>query len=96
MKQFTIKGKVWKYEGPASWYFVYVGDKESAALKKFRGKRVGWGYIPVMATIGKTSWKTTLFPTKEGPYLIAIKTGVRIKEGVHEGDTLRIRCSLIS
>ncbi len=74
---------------------MYVGDKESKWLKeKYRGKKVGWSYIPVKATLGKTSWKTTLFPTKEGPYLISIKADVRTKEGIREGDKVIIRCTL--
>ena len=67
-----VKGEVWKYPGPASWYFVYVGDKESKKIKSSSksSKRVGFGFVPIEAQIGKTKWKTTLFPSKEGPYLI--------------------------
>lgn len=96
-KTFAFNGKVWKYEGPSGWYFVYVNDKVSAEVKKLSQgkKKVGFGFIPIRATVGKTSWETTLFPTKEGPYLIAIKVTVRKKEGIGEGDEVKISFNLL-
>jgi hypothetical protein len=85
----TIKGKVWRWEGPAGWYFVYVNEKLSRQIKdSTKTKKVGFHFVRVKATIGKTSWNTTLFPTKDGPYLLAIKADVRKKEGVEEGDSI--------
>ena len=49
----------------------------------------------VHAKIGTTSWDTSLFPTKEKVYLIAIKVSVRKKEGLDEGDTVRLEFSLL-
>lgn len=96
-KNFAFTGKVWKYEGPAGWYFVYVDEKVSEEIRQISSgvKKVGFGFIPVHATIGETSWKTTLFPTKEGPYLVAIKAGIRKKERVGEGDEVKISFNLL-
>ena len=59
----------------------------------------------ITASIGKTSWNTSLFPTsagggsssggKNGPYLIAIKAEVRRAEGLADGDKVNITCSLL-
>jgi hypothetical protein len=95
-KTFVTEGKVWKYEGPAGWYFVYVDKKVSEEIAGMPGKkRVGWGFVPIRATIGETAWTTTLFPTKEKDYLLAIKADVRRKEGVDEGDMVRVSFVLI-
>jgi hypothetical protein len=64
-------------------------------LKAYTGKRIAWGYIPVTAKLGTTEWKTTLFPSKEGPYLLAIKASVRKKEAIEEGDAVSASCILI-
>lgn len=94
---FVITSKVWKYTGPAGWYFVYVDNKASERIKKLSQgkKKVGFGFIPIRATVGDTSWETTLFPTKEGPYLIALKAAVRKKEGIDEGDQIRLSLSIL-
>jgi Domain of unknown function (DUF1905) len=95
-KKQTFKAKVVKYAGPGGWYFVTVPQKISDTFKKASaGKTVGWGYIKITATVGKTTWSTTLFPTKNGgPCLLAIKAAVRKKEEIEEGDTVAIILSM--
>ncbi len=58
-------------------------------------KGVNMSFIRIKATIGKTSWTTSLFPTKDGPYLLAIKADVRHKENIAEGDTIKVSCTLL-
>jgi len=50
----------------------------------------GWGMIPVVVHIGKTEWKTSLWP-KDGRYIVPIKASVREAEGLNEGDTVTVR-----
>lgn len=97
MKSFEVRGKVWRYEGQGAWHFVYIPKDLSQRIKDAarNKKKVGFHFVRVKATIGKTSWQTTLFPTKDGPYLLAIKADVRHKEDIHEGDTARISCSIL-
>jgi hypothetical protein len=91
-----IRGKVIRYTvEPASWYFVYLDDKTTAAMKAVRTRTVGFQYVPIEATLGKTIWRTTLFPTREGPYLLALKARVRQAEGIHEGALVSVRLKLL-
>jgi len=50
----------------------------------------GWGVIPVHMRIGKTEWKTSLFP-KDGSYLVPIRMSVQKAEKLKEGDEVSIR-----
>ena len=98
MKKFTIQSKIWQWHGgQGSWHFVNVGDKESKILRDNRPKvrKRGFGAVKIKATIGKTSWTTSIFPTKEGPYVLPIKASVRTKEMVQDGDKVKILCELI-
>jgi hypothetical protein len=97
MKRISFSGKVFKYGGAGGWYFVGLPTKLSQEIKESypAEKKVGWSYIKVKATIGKTSWETTLFPTKEGPLLIAIKKNVRYEESIDADDTVKVTCSLL-
>lgn len=84
-------GKIWFWKGPAPWHFVTVPEKEAAELKAISGiVTYGWGMIPVTARIGKTKWKTSLFP-KDGAYIVPIKVMVQRAEKLQEGDTVTIR-----
>ena len=96
MKNFSFKAKLWKYPGMAGWHFVYVPEKESKVLKALpKAKKRGFNSIKIKARIGKSTWKTSLFPSKEGPYLLAVKASVRQKEDVEDGDTARVECIIL-
>jgi hypothetical protein len=45
--------------------------------------------IPVTAQIGKTKWKTSLFP-KDGRYIVPLKDSVRKAEDLGEGDKVTV------
>lgn len=92
-----FKAQVWKWPGMAAWHFVTVDAGVAQAIKQARAgsPRVGWGSIPVSVTIGKTTWKTSLFPDKKsGSYLLPVKAQVRKKEDISTGDTISISLSL--
>lgn len=46
----------------------------------------------VTVTLGSSAWETTLFPSKNGPYLLAIKASVRAKERIDVGDEVAAKC----
>ncbi|MBI5812642.1 MAG: DUF1905 domain-containing protein [Deinococcota bacterium] len=85
-----FSGEVWQWRGPAPFYFVTVPAEQSRAIKDV-AKLVtyGWGVIPVRVRIGKTEWKTSLFP-KDGLYLVPLKDMVRKAEGLAEGDRVTV------
>lgn len=87
----TFSAKVWIYPGVGGWHFVYLPKSEAARVAKLQVQKVGFGFIPVRATVGKTTWKTTVFPSKkEGTYLLAIKAAVRKKEQIFEHDMVSV------
>jgi hypothetical protein len=49
----------------------------------------GWGVVPVTATIGAVTFRTSLFP-KDDTYLLPIKAAVRKATGVTAGDTIDV------
>ena len=86
-----FNGEIWFWHGPAPWYFVTVPAKESHDLHAISGVvTYGWGMIPVTARIGKTEWKTSLFP-KNSRYIVPLKMSIRKAEKLDEGDEVTIR-----
>jgi hypothetical protein len=85
---YTLKGKLFKWSGAsAAWYFIALPKKESREIREgTKGKLKGFGSIPVSVTVGKTSWRTSVFPTKQGPYILPVKAQVRKSEDLAEED----------
>jgi len=93
--QIIVRGKLWKYPGKGGWCFVSLSEEDSRSLKnEKRIDRAGYGYVPITATLGSSVWRTTLFPSKEGPYLLAIKADVRAKERIGVGDDVVVDCHI--
>ena len=87
---YRIRSEVWLYPGQTPWHFVTIPRKQSDEIKKkFGAMKRGWGSLPVKVTLGKTSWKTSIFPDKrEGAYLLPIKAEVRKNERAVPGETI--------
>jgi hypothetical protein len=91
-----MRATVWIYPGVAAWHFVTLPKKQSEVIKRaFGASSRGWGSLPVVATIGKTSWRTSIFPDrKAGAYLLPLKAEVRKKEGIHAEDSIQLTVTL--
>ncbi len=88
-------GKIWFWKGPAPWYFVTVPEAQCRELKAMSPfVTYGWGMIPATIRIGKTEYKTALWP-KNGLYIVPLKASVRKAEKLEEGDevTVQLRVS---
>ena len=87
---FEFSGKIFYWRGPAPFLFVTVPAEQSRDIKAISSLvTYGWGVIPVHVRIGKTEWKTSLFP-KDGLYLVPIRASVQKAESIGEGDKVTI------
>ncbi len=86
-----FEGEIFYWRGPAPFLFVAVPEEPSRDLKTISTRvTYGWGVIPVRVRIGKTEWKTSLFP-KEGRYLVPIRMSVQKSEDIEVGDSVVIQ-----
>jgi hypothetical protein len=86
-----FSGKIWYWRGPSPFFFVTIPAKQSQNIKAISALvTYGWGVIPVHVRIGKTEFKTSLFP-KDGKYIVPIKASVRKAENLEEGDKVTVR-----
>jgi hypothetical protein len=92
MLTLKFRSKLWLYSAPGGWHFITLPLKHAAAIKALlRGPRRGWGSLPVTATIGNSSWKTSIFPERKSKsYLLPVKADVRKKESIGVGDTVAV------
>jgi len=45
--------------------------------------------------IGKTAWKTSIFPAKDGTYLLPVKAQVRKAEGLFAGNRVSFAIKIL-
>jgi hypothetical protein len=94
---FKFCSTVWMYPGAqAAWHFITVPEHISATIKKlFSTHAKAWGSIAVEATVGKTSWSTSLFPDKKRKaYVLPLKSAVRKAEGITKDDEIEVRLKI--
>jgi Domain of unknown function (DUF1905) len=88
----VVRGAVWLWQGsdgaPAkgSWYFLTIDGETAQAIRAHATNAAAWGSVYVEATIGGTTWRTSLFPSKQaGGWLLPLKAAVRKAEKIAEG-----------
>ena len=91
-RTFSFTAKIWVYPGKVAWSFVSVPAETTTEIDfYFAHEKRGWGSLPVHATLGQSTWDTSIFPDrKTKTYLLPIKAAIRTAEGVKEGDSITI------
>lgn len=95
----VFKNRLWRYQGPAAWYFVTLPPataKSVRALLEGHPRRPGFGSIRVLATIGDTTWATSIFPDRTTrSYLLPVKARIRSVEGIEEAQFVNVRLQVV-
>ena len=86
-RDISFKGTVQKFPGFGGWVYVAVPTKYTKELK---ARRRAWGMYPIIAHVGKTSWKTKLMMKKGGDFFVALKATIRNKEKIAVGDRVAV------
>ena len=95
----THTGPLWRWttpSAPAAWYFIAIdGDagealSGTAIMRRMEGNSRGFGSLKVVVTIGGSTFKTSVFPSKETGWLLPVKAAVRQAEGLGEGDLVTV------
>lgn len=95
-KRYSLKATLWLYPGDGGWHFLTIERSDVEAIKdRYNPVKRGWGSIPVEVTIGSTTWKTSIFPSKEGTYLLPVKATVRRAEKITDGDTVELSLHIL-
>lgn len=96
-------GPLWRWTtpaAPAAWHFVTIdgsaGDALSATalMRRLERLKKGFGSLKVTATIGETTFTTSVFPSKELGWLLPVKASVRKAEGLAEDDGVTVTLEL--
>jgi hypothetical protein len=87
MTRCRFSADLWRWEAQEAWFFVTVPADESALIRERPRPPRGFGSVRVRATIGSTTWQTSIFPdSTRGAYVLPVKKAVRRAEDLEEGD----------
>jgi len=90
-----FRTQLWLYPGPGGWHFVTLPRDVAERVKAEAGPRHGFGSVRIAATIGETTWNTSIFPDRESQsFLLPVKRQVRVAEGVADGDSVEVALDL--
>ena len=83
--KYALRSEIVPYPGMGGWHFLSLPKKQASKIKETHGEKAkGWGSIPVTVTLGKSTWKTSIFPDKKaGTYLLPLSGGA--EEGGSRG-----------
>jgi hypothetical protein len=88
---------IWDARKDDSWTFVSLPVEASEEIRDRTGPlRRGFGSVRVRATIGGSTWETSIFPdSKRDCYVLPVKRAVRKVEDLQPGDTAAVSVELL-
>lgn len=87
---------LWRWQAQSGWFFVTLSEDASALVGERPRPPRGFGSVRVRATVGETSWTTSVFPDSDsGRYVLPVKKAVRSAEDVDEGDTVDVMLEVL-
>jgi len=92
---YETRARLWRWNGgKASWYFLTLPAAISKEIRLVDAgpRRMGFGALRVEATIGGSTWKTSIFPSSGlKAYLLPVKAAVRKAEKLVEGKSISVQ-----
>lgn len=98
MTVFDFEAELWQWDARRE-VAVFVSlppdVSEEIAERALARPLAGFGAVRVEVTVGRTSWRTSIFPASADRYVLPVKTAVRRAEGIDLGDRTRVRLELV-
>ena len=97
---FSFSAPCWRWQSQVTaWHFITLPEDKSEEIKFFSenhsAKRRGWGAVRVQATIGETTWETSIFPhAKVSAYILPVKAEVRKKEKILVDNMVKVQLKI--
>ncbi|MCL2529012.1 MAG: DUF1905 domain-containing protein [Coriobacteriia bacterium] len=82
----SFTAKVEFFDRKMGWHYVRVPTELSEPLEH----RADRGLIAITATVGSSSWSTSMLPLGDGTHFIALPAKVRAKENLQIGATTAV------
>ncbi|MFS0887178.1 DUF1905 domain-containing protein [Aeromicrobium sp. 179-A 4D2 NHS] len=89
---YEFESTVWRWRDDGAWHFLTLPDDVSDDIDDRTALKAGFGSVKVEVTIGSSTWRTSIFPSKEArAFVLPVKKAVRVAEGCEDGSRVRVR-----
>lgn len=85
----------WSAREDSAWFFTAVPVELSADIREIPRDHRGFGSVRVHAAIGGSRWRTSIFPSSEGMYVLPLKKSVREAESIVDGGIVHVRLEVL-
>ncbi len=90
VKGFPVKGEVKIFPVDNPWIYVSVPKKYTEETRHLADR----GLVAITATLGKSTWKTSLMPMGDGTQFISLPAKVRKSENIELGEHIKLSFTL--
>jgi len=94
---FHFQAKIWLTQGQGAWHMLTLPQTTAEEIEFFHGHhKFGWGSLPIKATIGHTTWQTSIFTDKSSnSFILPLKKAIRLQENLHAGDQVSVTLQIL-
>lgn len=85
-KQYPVSSEVKIFQVVNPWVYVSVPKKYTEILKDLADR----GLVAITATLGKSTWSTSLMPMGNGTQFIPLPAKVRKNENIFVGNKIKL------
>lgn len=89
-QEYTVRSTVEIFPMDNPWIYVSVPKKYVQLFADFMDR----GLVAITATLGGSTWSTSLMPKGDGTLFIPLSAKIRKKENIDVGDTITINFEL--
>ena len=94
--EWDFDAEVWLWKADASWHFLTLPEDVADEIEDMAVNRGGFGSVRVEVTIGSSTWRTSIFPSKEAEsFVLPLKKAVRAAEGLEEGASCSVHLAVV-
>ncbi|WP_396668463.1 DUF1905 domain-containing protein [Microbacterium sp. R86528] len=94
--EFESEVFLWDARADVAMHLTSVPPELSEDIREIPRPHRGFGAVRVIARVGGSEWKTSIFPDKRTEtYVLPLKKAVRNAEGLVEGGPVRVRLEVL-
>lgn len=94
---YEFESVIYLWKSNSAWHFLNLNRQDSDEIKEITAPlRRGFGSVRVDVTIGRTTWRTSIFPDNTvGAYILPVNAAVRAAEKLSEGSKVTVHLETV-